>query len=69
MTQARQPDMFPSAPRRPRRWMMHVADAGHSAVQFKCGRCGHDSGRLKYDEDDSVSKLKRGLPCPKCNAP
>lgn len=59
--------LIPDLPRRPRTWRMHVADAGTEAVRFACRRCAYDSGWLRYDETDSVTKLKRGLPCPRCN--
>lgn len=54
-------------PKRRRRVMMHVADGGIDHVRFECGRCGHDTGWLRCEETDSVTKLKRGEPCPKCN--
>lgn len=62
----RQAELF-EKPSRPRRVMMHVVDAGQGCAQFKCSRCGHVSGWLTVDEDESVSSLKRGRPCPKCN--
>ncbi len=54
-------------PKRPRRVMMHVADGGQGHVRFECGKCGHDTGWLRCDETDTVTKLKRGEPCPRCN--
>ena len=46
---------------------MHVTDAGHAwwEVHFKCGHCGYDAGWKQYD--NTLTELKRGLPCPKCN--
>lgn len=58
------------APRRPRRVMMHVADAGNGAgckvIQFRCNKCGHDTGWLV--DERTISENRRGLPCPICNA-
>jgi hypothetical protein len=54
-------------PKRKRRVMMHVADGGQGHVRFECNRCGHDTGWMRCDETDSVTKLKRGEPCPRCN--
>ncbi len=67
----RSPDLFPAAPRRPRRVMMHVVDAGLDVVLLECGKCGHQSGWVPYRQtpsgQPSVSLEKRGRPCPKCN--
>lgn len=64
----KQPDMFPDAPRRKRRVMMHVVDAGMCGdtriVVFECGGCGH---RTKWTEARTVTEDKRGRPCPNCN--
>jgi hypothetical protein len=69
MSRARQLNLMPGLPRsRPRRVLMHVTDAGAEAVRLKCRRCGYDSGWCSYEEGDNVTKLKRGLPCPQCNA-
>ena len=44
------PDLFPSDPRRPRRVLMHVVDAGEwyggngKGIQFRCPKCCHDTG-------------------------
>lgn len=54
-------------PKARRRVLMHVRDHGSGMVQFECARCSHNTGWLGCDEDDSVTKLKRGRPCPKCN--
>jgi ribosomal protein S27E len=59
---------MPPKPRRKRRHLMHVIDAGsldghgHMA-RFRCQRCGHES-------DWTVclfSVAKRGMSCPGCN--
>jgi hypothetical protein len=62
--------LFPKAPRRKPRKLMHVCDAGHhpcisgKAVQFECGHCGYVSDWLP---GGTVSEDKRGRPCPRCN--
>lgn len=61
----RQAEMFSKSPR-PHVWRMHVADAGDHVIEFKCQRCGHNTGWI--DWDNGVAKAKRGIPCPKCNA-
>lgn len=62
-------DLFPGAPRRPRRVMMHVADAGDGPscpmIRFECPRCGHDTDWIK--DQWTVSENRRGRPCPVCN--
>jgi len=64
-------NLFPSAPRRPRRVLMHVVDAGEwyggngKGIQFSCQTCGHDTGWIK--DTRTVTENKRGIPCPKCN--
>ena len=68
MSEPRQAALF-AAPRRPRIWRMHVADAGNGCngdkiAEFECGRCGHRTGWIKIE---TVSEAKRGLPCPNCN--
>lgn len=55
--------LFP-AERRPPRVLMHVMDAGDVGVQFRCARCGHETGWIS---GLTVTKAKRGLPCPDCN--
>lgn len=62
-----QPSLFSKAeaPRRARRHLMHVADAGDRCIRFHCPRCEHDSGWLEWD--NRVTEAKRGIPCPKCN--
>ena len=63
-------DLFPDAPRRPRRVMLHVTDAGEGctaelphAVHLKCSKCGHDAGWLTVR---TVTEARR-QPCPNCN--
>lgn len=56
---------LPKKPRKPRQWRMRVADAGYRCIQFKCPRCGYDTGWII--DDRTVSQNKRGLPCPTCN--
>lgn len=65
-------DMFSDSgkrPRRKRRVMMHVIDAGQGnggpVINFQCSRCGHGTGWI--DDEKSVSENKRGIPCPNCN--
>ncbi len=60
-------DLFPAAPRRPRIVRMHVADAGSGMIWFRCERCGHDTGWIP--DTMTVTENKRGMPCPRCNAP
>lgn len=67
---ARTAEMF-EKPKVPRRVMMHVMDAGHgdtieSMVRWSCSKCGHETDWSAVGE--SISTLKRGVPCPKCNA-
>lgn len=53
---------------RPRRIMMHVADAGDhgsKVIQFRCSQCGHDTGWIM--DERTVTENRRGMPCPKCN--
>lgn len=63
---AKQPDLFPfpAAFRSKRRVLMHVADAGSDMIRFVC-RCGFETGWIR--DKWSVSKNRRGHPCPKCN--
>lgn len=53
-------------PRRARRVLMHISDAGHvlgeEAVRFECRMCGHETAWLVVTRTEG-----RGLPCPKCN--
>lgn len=69
MMGGRQQNLFGPKPRKPRRVMMRVVDAGVGdgtghIVNFVCPRCGHDDGWWNVS---SVSEGKRGIPCPKCN--
>jgi hypothetical protein len=66
---ARQLELLAKPPRKRRRVLMHLIDAGNlpnggKGVHFKCGRCGHDGG---WWQVDTVTEAKRGEPCPKCN--
>ena len=62
--------LFPKGtlPRRPRKHLMHVYDAGsdHGHVNMVCS-CGYDDGFLYCYDDKTLTQLKRGLPCPICN--
>ena len=58
--------LFELPPRdRPRRKLMHVADAGESCIQFACRHCGHKTDWQPWD--NRVTEAKRGVPCPKCS--
>lgn len=50
---------------RPRIVRMHVADAGHGMIHFRCKRCGHDTGWIV--DRWTVTEGNRGIPCPTCN--
>lgn len=59
-------------PKVPRVIRMHVSDAGHgdsmgAIVRWQCRKCGHETDWDQVGEA-SVTKLKRGIPCPKCNS-
>jgi hypothetical protein len=65
-------DMFSDSgvkPRRTKRIMMHVVEAGQSnsgkVIQFECSKCFHNTDWIV--DDRSVSENKRGKPCPQCN--
>lgn len=63
-------ELFEKPPRRPRRVMMHVYDAGHidgfgEAVRFKCTRCPYVSDWIKAR---TLTEDRAGEPCPKCNS-
>lgn len=68
-------DLFPEAPRSPRKILMHVVDAGDSGchgggdlVRLECKTCGHDSGWCSMSANGwTLTKTKRGIPCPECN--
>ncbi len=53
-------------PKRAKRKMMHVVDCGSGMAKFEC-RCGHKTGWVGIEENESVSSLKKGRTCPKCN--
>jgi len=64
-------DLFPDAPRRPRRVLMRVVDAGDHGcvttfryfVHLQCPRCGHDDGWSEHH----TKRETLSQPCPKCN--
>lgn len=61
------PLLFADLPRRPRRKLMHVADAGDHGggiIRFECC-CGFDTGWLR--DEWTISENRRGHPCPRCN--
>lgn len=61
-------EMFEKLPRARPRVMMHWDDAGHDGNgpigNFRCAHCGHRAGWLRATE----SEMRRGVPCPVCNA-
>ncbi|MBN3839312.1 hypothetical protein [Burkholderia sp. Ac-20349] len=64
-------DLFGEKPRRPRRVLMHVFDAGGDGAddvlaRFECGKCG---ARTDWMKCDTVTEAKRGIPCEACNKP
>lgn len=65
-------DMFSENGRKPhrkRRVLMRSYDFGTNGdvVAYKCNRCGYDSGWIHYEESLTLTEIKKGLPCPKCN--
>lgn len=66
---ARQAELFPLPPKRTRLKRMHVVDAGSNGpgpglnAQYQCKRCGELSDWLP----GSLTDVRRGIPCPKCN--
>lgn len=62
-------DLFPCAPRRPRRVLMRVVDPGGCCdkfpmtVRLKCPMCGHNHGWVRFD----TKREALSQPCPKCN--
>lgn len=60
--------LFKNLPRRKNIKRMKVADAGTDPehVQFKCPHCGYDDGWAIW-KGATLTDLKRGMPCPKCN--
>jgi predicted Zn-ribbon and HTH transcriptional regulator len=65
---ARQGELLEKPKRRLRGQLMHVCDAGECfeslIAVFHCRKCGYESKWLKIE---TVTKAKRGLPCPICN--
>lgn len=68
-------DLFPETitkqrqGKKPRRKLMHVADAGDwgnkgPICQMQCVTCGMKTDWMEFDTD---TEAKRGIPCPKCN--
>ncbi len=60
---------FDRPKRKPARIMAHLVDAGGESdpmAHYICGKCGWDSGWIV--DRRSVSEIKRGVPCPNCNA-
>lgn len=54
-------------PKRKMRALMHVVDAGDHVISLKCGKCAYSTGWIAWDRNvDPVSKMKRGVPCPRC---
>lgn len=63
-------DLFGEKPRRKRRVMMHVSDAGNGfgdtkIIKFKCQSCDYETDWLL--DESSVSENRAGDPCPNCN--
>lgn len=59
-------DLFPSAPRRPRRVLMHVVDAtgcDSKTVQLECRKCGMRTDWLSFNTHSEADRQ----PCPVCN--
>lgn len=68
---ARQAEMFAKPPRAAPRVMARLRDAGErpdgqQVALYQC-RCGWSSDWIVEDRPDS--QMKRGMPCPTCNAP
>ena len=59
-------EMFAKKPRLVR---MHVLDAGEiqgeRAARFYCERCETETGWMPC----GMTEIRRGIPCPECNAP
>lgn len=62
-------------PRARPRVMMKMTDAGNAGYRltgwktdrganFECLKCGHDDG---WTFNLTITEIRRGLPCPKCN--
>lgn len=58
--------LFEKLPRKPAIKRMHFIDVGCGCVEMECDHCGYESGWID-DEGKSVSEIKKGFPCPKCN--
>ena len=61
-------DLFGEKPRRKRRVMMHVIDAGqntYKVIMFECSKCGYNTDWIR--DERTISENKRGMPCPKYN--
>lgn len=62
-------ELFEKPPRRKRRVMMHVSDAGEQdgrgcIVRYKCSRCPYETD---WVEERTVTEARAGKPCPRCN--
>lgn len=73
MTSRPQLPGFDRPPRKARRIMAKLIDAGSSPTadcktiaHYQCNKCGWDSGWR--DDDRPDSQIRRGIPCEKCNA-
>jgi hypothetical protein len=67
MSTSRQPTLF-DLPRKPRRVMMRLADAGPGHpnwAKFVCDNCGN----VTETNEASRTQLRRGLPCMACGKP
>ena len=64
-------EMFAKPPRATPLKRAHVSDAVKGqgdfpyGGQFTCARCTWESDWLCFD---TISEMKRGIPCPKCNS-
>jgi DNA-directed RNA polymerase subunit RPC12/RpoP len=52
---------------------MHMVDAGPNqdvgpthVAKYRCARCGTES---EWQTANTISEIRRGIPCPKCNPP
>jgi len=52
---------------------MHMIDAGPNqcvgpayVAKYKCGKCGLES---EWQTAETISEIRRGIPCQKCNPP
>lgn len=63
--------LFENLPRdRPRLKRMTIENVGLCPweVHFVCAYCGYDHGWRQFP-NASISDIKKGMPCPKCNDP